>query len=54
MTQPTTISIERLTPKIREITFSSPPANLIVPETVSRLPRCRATAALPVARDRLT
>ena len=37
MNQPSTISIERLTPKIRKITFANPPANLIVPETVSRL-----------------
>jgi enoyl-CoA hydratase/carnithine racemase len=37
MTQPSTISLERLTPKICKITFSNPPANLIVPETVSRL-----------------
>jgi hypothetical protein len=31
MTQPTTISIERLTPEICKFTFSNPPANLIVP-----------------------
>jgi enoyl-CoA hydratase/carnithine racemase len=37
MTQPSTISLERLTPKICKITFSNPPANVIVPETVSRL-----------------
>ena len=37
MTQPSTISVERLTPGIREITFSNPPVNLIVGETVSRL-----------------
>ena len=37
MNQPSTISIERQTPKIRKITFSNPPANLIVPETVFRL-----------------
>jgi enoyl-CoA hydratase/carnithine racemase len=37
MTQPSTIHVERLTPRICKITFSNPPANLIVPETVSRL-----------------
>lgn len=37
MTQHSTISTERLTPKICRITFSNPPVNLIVPETVSRL-----------------
>lgn len=37
MTQPGTISLERLTPKIRKIVFSNPPVNWIVPETVSRL-----------------
>ena len=37
MTQPSTISLERPTPKICKITFSNPPVNLIVPETVSRL-----------------
>lgn len=37
MTQPSTISVERLTPGIRRITFSNPPVNLIVGETVSRL-----------------
>lgn len=37
MTQPSTISVERLTPRIRQITFSNPPVNLIVGETVSRL-----------------
>ena len=37
MTQPSTIRIERLTPTICKITFANPPANLIVPETVSRL-----------------
>jgi hypothetical protein len=31
MTQPTTIGIERLTPKICKITFSNPPANWISP-----------------------
>jgi enoyl-CoA hydratase/carnithine racemase len=37
MTQPSTISIERPTPRIATITFSNAPANLIVPETVIRL-----------------
>jgi enoyl-CoA hydratase/carnithine racemase len=37
MTQPSTISIERLTDQIHKITFSNQPANLIVPETVSGL-----------------
>jgi len=37
MTQPSTINIERRTPKICTIEFSNPPVNLIVPETVSRL-----------------
>lgn len=37
MTQPSTISVERLTLAIRRITFSNPPVNLIVGETVSRL-----------------
>lgn len=37
MTQPGTIAMERLTPRICRITFSNPPANLIVPDTVSRL-----------------
>jgi enoyl-CoA hydratase/carnithine racemase len=37
MTQPSTISLERPTSRIATITFSNPPANLIVPETVVRL-----------------
>jgi enoyl-CoA hydratase/carnithine racemase len=37
MTPSSTISLELPTPKIRKIVFSNPPANLIVPETVSRL-----------------
>ena len=37
MTQSRTVSLERLSPHIAKVTFSSPPANLIVPETVSRL-----------------
>lgn len=36
-TQASTISLEWPTPKICKITFSNPPVNLIVPETVSRL-----------------
>lgn len=37
MTQSTTVSLERLSLHIAKVTFSNPPANLIVPETVSRL-----------------
>ncbi|MFJ9908229.1 enoyl-CoA hydratase/isomerase family protein [Streptomyces sp. NPDC101152] len=37
MTQPSTISVEESAPGIRKITFSNPPVNLIVGETVSRL-----------------
>jgi hypothetical protein len=37
MTQPSTISMERLTDQIHKITFSNPPTNLIVQETVSGL-----------------
>ena len=37
MSQPSTISVERPTPKIATITFSNPPANLIVGETMTRL-----------------
>jgi len=37
MTQSRTVSLERLSPHIAKVTFSNPPANLIVPETVSRL-----------------
>ena len=37
MSQPSTISLERPTPKIATITFSNPPVNLIVGETVTRL-----------------
>jgi hypothetical protein len=36
MTQSSTIRLELQTPKIRKVVFSNPPANLIVPETVSR------------------
>ena len=37
MTQSRTVSLERLSPHIAKVTFSNPPANLIVPETVSWL-----------------
>ncbi len=37
MTQTSTISLERPTPKICKIVFANPPVNLIVPEAVSRL-----------------
>ncbi|MDT0484284.1 enoyl-CoA hydratase/isomerase family protein [Streptomyces doebereineriae] len=37
MTQPSTITVEQLTPGIRKVTFANPPVNLIVGETVSRL-----------------
>ena len=37
MSQPSTISLERPTPGIATITFSNPPVNLIVGETVTRL-----------------
>ena len=37
MSQPSTISLERPTPKIATITFSNPPVNLIVGQTVTRL-----------------
>jgi len=37
MTQSSTVGLERLSPHIAKVTFSNPPANLIVPETVSRL-----------------
>jgi enoyl-CoA hydratase/carnithine racemase len=37
MTQTSTISLDRPTPRICKIKFSNPPVNLIVPETVSRL-----------------
>jgi enoyl-CoA hydratase/carnithine racemase len=37
MSQTSTISLERQTPRICKITFANPPVNLIVPETVSRL-----------------
>jgi len=37
MTQSSTVTVERPTPKICKITFSNPPANLIVAETVFRL-----------------
>ena len=37
MSEPTTISVDRSTPKIAKIEFANPPVNLIVPETVARL-----------------
>ena len=37
MTQPSTITVERTTPKIIKIKFANPPVNLIIPETVTRL-----------------
>jgi enoyl-CoA hydratase/carnithine racemase len=37
MTQPSTVGLERPSPHIAKVTFSNPPVNLIVPETVSRL-----------------
>jgi enoyl-CoA hydratase/carnithine racemase len=37
MTQSSTVGLERLSPHIAKVTFSNPPANLIVPETVLRL-----------------
>jgi len=37
MTQASTITVERISSKIRKVIFTNPPVNLIVPETVSRL-----------------
>ena len=37
MSQPSTISLERPAPKIATITFSNPPVNLVVGQTVTRL-----------------
>ena len=37
MAQSSTVNLERLSPHLARVTFSSPPANLIAPETVSRL-----------------
>src|SRR5215204_3421826 len=37
MTQSSTITVERITPKILKIKFANPPVNLIIPETVTRL-----------------
>jgi enoyl-CoA hydratase/carnithine racemase len=37
MSQPGTISLERPAPKIATITFSNPPVNLVIGETVTRL-----------------
>src|SRR5437773_11514227 len=37
MKNASTITVERVTPKIVKITFANPPVNLIIPETVTRL-----------------
>jgi enoyl-CoA hydratase/carnithine racemase len=37
MTQSSTVVLERLSPHIARVAFSNPPANLIVPDAVSRL-----------------
>jgi hypothetical protein len=37
MTQSSTVVLERLSPQIARVVFSNPPANLIVPDAVSRL-----------------
>lgn len=37
MKNASTITVERVTPKIVKIKFANPPVNLIIPETVSRL-----------------
>lgn len=37
MTQSSTITVARITPKIIKIKFANPPVNLIIPETVTRL-----------------
>jgi enoyl-CoA hydratase/carnithine racemase len=37
MTQPSTITFERVTPRIRKITFANPPVNVMLPETVAGL-----------------
>ncbi len=37
MTQPSTVVLERLSLHIAKVTFSNPPVNLIVPDTVSRM-----------------
>ena len=37
MTQESTITLERPTPKIARIVFANPPVNLIITETVTRL-----------------
>ena len=37
MAHPSTITVERATPKIAKIKFANPPVNLIIPETVSQL-----------------
>ncbi|MFD4511637.1 enoyl-CoA hydratase/isomerase family protein [Streptomyces sp. NPDC058457] len=37
MSQPSTIRLERTTPRTARITFANPPANLVIPETVVTL-----------------
>lgn len=37
MTQPSTISLETLAPKIRKVTFTNPPVNVVGADTVARL-----------------
>ena len=37
MSTPTTIQLERTSPQVAKITFTNPPVNLIVAETVVRL-----------------
>src|SRR5438093_10806416 len=37
MKNASTITVERVTPKIVKIKFANPPVNLIIPETVTRL-----------------
>jgi hypothetical protein len=37
MSQPSTIRLERTTPRTAKITFANPPANLVIPETVVTL-----------------
>ena len=37
MSQPSTIRLERTTPRTAKITFANPPANLVIPETIVTL-----------------
>jgi 1,4-dihydroxy-2-naphthoyl-CoA synthase len=37
MSQPSTIRLERTTPRTARITFANPPANLVIPETIVTL-----------------